>query len=99
VHEAVWSSRARRDLRELIQYIAEDSPQNAELVKTRISKSIELLCTMPQAGRIGRVSGTHECVVSKTPYIVVYRISPIQIDIMRVLRGARKWPESSKAKQ
>jgi len=35
----VWGRRARRDLRELIAYIAEDSIQAAELVASRILKS------------------------------------------------------------
>ena len=90
----IWSQRARRDLRELIAYIAEDSPQNAELVNARISKSVELLCDMPYAGRTGRLPGTHERVVGRTPYILVYRIDSDQLYILRVLRGARKWPGS-----
>jgi toxin ParE1/3/4 len=90
----VWSPRARRDLRELITYIAEDSPQNADLVNERISKSVELLGDMPYAGRLGRIAGTHERVVSRTPFILVYRVDSEQVHILRVLRGARKWPGS-----
>jgi toxin ParE1/3/4 len=68
----VWSEPASRDLRELVSYIARDSTQNAELVRTRILKSVELLGEMPYAGRPGRVSGTRERVVSRTPFILVY---------------------------
>ena len=83
----VWSEPASRDLRELVSYIARDSTQNAELVRTRIS--VELLGEMPYAGRPGRVSGTRERVVSRTPFILVYRIDPEQIVVLRVYRGAR----------
>jgi toxin ParE1/3/4 len=91
----VWSEPASRDLRELLSYIAKDSPQNAELVRTRILKSVELLGELPYAGRIGRVVGTRERVVGRTPFILVYRIDPEQIAILRVYRGARKPPRSS----
>jgi len=32
------------------------------------------LAKNPNVGRLGRVSGTRELVVSRTPYIVVYRV-------------------------
>jgi toxin ParE1/3/4 len=89
----VWSLRATRDLRELITYIAEDSPKNAELVNSRILKSVELLDGMPLCGREGRVPGTRELVVGRTPYIVVYQMDSDQPRILRIYRGARKWPD------
>ena len=69
----IWGRRARRDLHELIAYIAEDSVQTAELVATRIRNAAELLSKMPRAGRPGRVNRTCELVVSRPPYILVYR--------------------------
>jgi plasmid stabilization system protein ParE len=88
-----WGRRARLDLNELIAYIAEDSPQTAELVADRILTTAELLTQMPRSGRIGRVAGTRERVVGRTPYILAYRIKPGRIQILRVYRGARKWPK------
>jgi len=40
----------------------------------------------------GRVAGTRELVVVGTPYIVVYRIEPAAVVILRVLHGAQRWP-------
>lgn len=90
----VWSSRAKRDLRELIAYIVEDSIQGAQLVATRILKAAELLSKMPRSGRVGRTPGTRERVVGRTPYILVYRIVSGRIRILRVYHSARKWPAS-----
>ena len=90
----VWSSLARRDLRELLLYIAEDSPQNAAIVNTRILNAAELLGEFPNAGRPGRVHGTRERIVSRTPYILVYKMDEELVRILRVLRGARKWPNN-----
>jgi toxin ParE1/3/4 len=44
---------------------------------------------MPRIGRIGRVENTRELVVSRTPYIVAYRIDEGRISI---IRGRREWP-------
>jgi toxin ParE1/3/4 len=43
-------------------------------------------------GRSGRVADTRELVISRTPFIVVYRVTPTRIEILRVLHGAQAWP-------
>ena len=45
-------------------------------------------------GRSGRVEGTRELVISRTPYLVVYRFEEVadQILIVRLLHGAQRWP-------
>lgn len=88
----VWGGRARRDLHELIAYIAEDSIQAAELMASRIFKSAEMLMQVPGAGRSGRVGGTRELVVLRTPYLLVYRVESSTVHILRVYHGARRWP-------
>jgi plasmid stabilization system protein ParE len=81
-----------RDLAEIAGYIAQDSEQIAWLVETRIHEAARLLVTIPAMGRPGRVDGSRELVVPRTPYILVYRISAGTIRILRILRGARCWP-------
>jgi toxin ParE1/3/4 len=88
----VWGARAKRDLRELVSYIAEDSVQAAEVVAGRILKTAELLAEMPRSGRPGRVPKTRERVVGRTPYILAYCMVSGQIRILRVYHAARKWP-------
>lgn len=87
-----WAQRARRDLRELIAYIAEDSIQGAELVAARILDGAKLLARMPLSGRAGRVPETREKVVRRTPYILAYLIVSGRVRILRVYHGARRWP-------
>ncbi|MFZ0303692.1 MAG: type II toxin-antitoxin system RelE/ParE family toxin [Terracidiphilus sp.] len=88
----VWGLRARRDFEELVSYIAEQSLQTAHLVADRIDKAATLLAQIPRAGRKGRVAGTRELVVQLTPYILVYRIQSNAVRILRIFRGARRWP-------
>ncbi len=82
------------DLEELAAYIAEDSEQNARLVEARIHASAKLLLVLPGAGRPGRVSGTREWVILRTPYILVYRLDSETVRVLRLYHGARRWPSS-----
>ncbi len=81
-----------RDLEELADYIATDSERAADAVEDRIHAEAELLSRFLRSGRSGRVSGTRERVVRRTPYILVYKIVPGRIRVLRVCHGARKWP-------
>jgi toxin ParE1/3/4 len=91
----VWSPEAIEDLPSLRAYIAEDNPAAARRVVLRIIQTIEqLLSDNPQIGRAGRVPGTRELVIARTPYIVPYRFQRTTIQVLRVYHGARRWPDS-----
>lgn len=88
----IWSPQALDDLVSLRAYIAEDDPAAAERIVLRILRNVEMLLPdNPQAGRPGRVPGTRELVVPRTPFIVPYRIAGRDIYILRVYHGARRW--------
>jgi len=90
----VWSPVAIDDLAALRAYIAEDNPAAAERIALRILYAIdELLAAQPRSGRPGRVPGTRELVVTRTPYIVPYRIRQNRIEVLRIYHGARRWPD------
>lgn len=46
----------------------------------------------PRAGRVGRIEGTREWVLTGTPYIAVYEILADAIGVLNVLHGAMQWP-------
>jgi toxin ParE1/3/4 len=90
----VWSPEAIQDLISLRAYIAEDSPARARGIVLRILHDVEhLLPDNPHMGRAGRVPGTRELVIPRTPYIVPYRVQSEVIQILRVYHGARRWPD------
>lgn len=82
------------DLEDIADYIARDNPSAAERRVKRLWAVVESLADHPEAGRPGRLYGTRELIVSQTPFIVPYRIAGSEIQILRVLNGARQWPES-----
>ena len=90
-----WSPEAIVDLVSLRAYIAEDNPAAARRTVQHIVESIEqLLPDNPRIGRAGRVPGTRELVIPRTPYIVPYRLQRTTIQILRVYHAARRWPDN-----
>jgi toxin ParE1/3/4 len=87
-----WSILAQADRDAIFDYIEADSPQAAPAVDNRIREQVEHLSQFPEMGRPGRVEGTRELVILRTPYIVAYRIAGNTVRIMRVLHGSRRWP-------
>ncbi len=87
------SPQAHEDLREIFLYIAEENPRAARLVLNRIRARVAELIDNPHIGRPGRVPGTRELVISKTPYLVPYQVSGNTLQILRVYHGSRQWPE------
>ncbi|MGH9610334.1 MAG: type II toxin-antitoxin system RelE/ParE family toxin [Bryobacteraceae bacterium] len=88
-----WSAFAQADREAIFDYIEADSLRAAVAVDDRIRAQIEKLKTFPELGRRGRIEGTRELVIDHTPYIAAYRITGDTVRILRVLHGARRWPE------
>jgi len=68
-----WSHSARRDYRNLIEWLADRNLAAADRIADAIERSVANLADMPQIGRIGRVLGTRELVVPRTPYVVIIK--------------------------
>jgi toxin ParE1/3/4 len=88
-----WSTLSRADRREIYAYIEADNPRAAITIDQRIETAVLRLRDFPESGRIGRVEGTRELVVGRTPYVLAYVIAGDVVRILRVIHGARLWPE------
>lgn len=88
-----WSLFALADREAIFDYIEADSPRAAIVVDDRIQQHVEQLRQFPESGRPGRIEGTRELVIDRTPYIAAYQIIETKVRILRVLHGARLWPE------
>lgn len=87
-----WLRTALANLDTEAAYIARDDPAAAARTVGRIEEVVAHLADYPEMGRLGRVAGTRELVVSGTPYIVPYRVRGNTVQVLRVLHTARKWP-------
>jgi toxin ParE1/3/4 len=87
-----WTPRARRARAAAIDYIAQDSPKAALAQLGEIERQIKSLPDHPARGRQGRVAGTRELVINRTPFILVYRVEGDAVRILHFLHGAQQWP-------
>jgi toxin ParE1/3/4 len=88
-----WLAKADRELESQLRYIAERNPSAATKMVETIQAAVGRLIDQPHGGRLGRVPGTRELVVTGTPYVIAYRVRPPDVTILRVLHGAQCWPE------
>ncbi len=87
-----WLRTALRNLDDEASYIAADDPAAARRVVERVLVAVATLRTQPALGRPGRVPGTRELVVTKTRYLVPYRVRQDTIEILRVYHTSRRLP-------
>jgi addiction module RelE/StbE family toxin len=89
-----WTRRALHQLKEAQDYISRDNPDAANDVAKHIAEATRLLLTQLQLGRTGRVKGTREWVVNKTPYLLAYTVENNTLQILSVIHSKQDWPRS-----
>jgi toxin ParE1/3/4 len=89
----IWTPRARDDLREIGQYVAEFSSTAALALVRRLRVAARGLVDHPNIGRPGRVEETRELVVPGTNYILPYRVRGDRVEILAALHASRQWPD------
>jgi toxin ParE1/3/4 len=89
----VWSRFALSDRDAIFSYIEAENPRAAIHVDEQIADAARRLLDFPDSGRTGRVAGTRELVIPRTPYVAAYLIEGDTVRILRVLHGAQMWPD------
>ena len=88
----VWSKRSKGHLNSLFEYIAVEDQKAAQAIVARIIEVAEVILTHhPETGRKGRVLGTKELIISRTPYVLAYTIKNNTISIVAVWHTSRQW--------
>jgi toxin ParE1/3/4 len=87
-----WTASARSDLANVFFHIAAENFDAAVDQEDRIAAAADRLTVHPMLGREGRWSQTRELVVPRTPYLVIYRILPDAVELLRIIHGAQDWP-------
>ncbi|MGY4363995.1 toxin ParE1/3/4 [Bradyrhizobium sp. LB1.3] len=70
----VWSRFALSDRDGIFSYIEAENPRAAVHVDEQIADAARRLLDFPDSGRPGRVAGTRELVIRRTPYVAVYLV-------------------------
>ena len=92
-YQVAWAAVAQHDLKQIIDYIAIDSPGNASRILQKIKQKVSDIYFMPDRGRIVpelKEQGIHiyrELIIS--PWRVIYRISDTTIFVLSVIDSRR----------
>jgi toxin ParE1/3/4 len=92
-YQVSWATVAQRDLKQIIDYMAIDSPGNASRILKRIRQKVSDLYAMPDRGRIVpelKEQGIHtyrELIIA--PWRVIYRISDTTVFVLSVIDSRR----------
>ncbi|EJW10339.1 hypothetical protein A33M_0177 [Rhodovulum sp. PH10] len=89
-----WATPALRELEAIGDFVAKNDVRAADTLVSRILDHTDRLATHPHLGRAGRVPGTRELVVGDAPFLVAYRVRNDVVEVLAVLHGARRWPDS-----
>lgn len=85
-----YTRRARDDLIRIEAYLRQHSPHGAARVGARIRKRIDDLAQFPrQSTQLGRVGDTRMLVVTRTRYLVVYRVTH-EVEIITVIHASQQ---------
>ncbi len=87
-----WLPKAIASRAEQIAYIGKDNPLAAITQGDRIAEQVNTLLQHPEIGRPGRKKGTRELVISRTPFVVIYRVKDTHIEIIRLLHSSQQYP-------
>lgn len=88
-----WTPAAADDLESIANYLFEKTPENAARLIREIYSAPSSLVRFPGSGRVGKMAGTRERVVSGLPYIIVYQVKVETLDILRILHSSQEWPK------
>jgi toxin ParE1/3/4 len=89
-----WTEGAVEQLDWAREYITvSNSEEIARRVVDRILGAVEQLTRFPMLGRPGRIAGTRELVISKTPFIAAYTVQKTRIVVLAIYHGAQRWPQ------
>ena len=92
-YNVIWASVAEKDLKNIVEYITEESPQNALKILTKIRQKASDLYTLPERGRIvpelqdQGILLYRELIIA--PWRLIYRISGQEIFVLSVIDSRR----------
>lgn len=82
---------AKADLSDIRLYLQSQSPATARKVGRKLLDVCLNLSAYPDRYRLGREPGTREAVAVR-PYVIVYRITDVEVQILRVWHAAQDRP-------
>jgi len=89
IYDVIWSETSEKDLTEIVEYIAADSPSNAFEIFKKIKQKVSRLYVFPERGRIVPELKDQGIVLYRElvvpPWRIIYRISKKTVYVLSVL--------------
>jgi len=89
-----YTPRARADIAEIHQFIAQHSPRAASAVVNQIRVTSRLLAEYPELGRETDISGVRVFPTARYSFLVYHHIRGDDVVIVHVRHGRRDAPEA-----
>lgn len=89
-----WRDLAVEDLTKTYDWLEQESSCSGERLLDSVEATIDLLLDNPRAGRVREfecqvVQDIRSLVLDGLPYVIFYRAHPDELEIVRLLHGAR----------
>jgi len=85
-----WSTPAKRDLKEIYDYIARDSKYYAKKVAKTIVERTEMLKEFPEIGRVVPEIGDNNVrELFVYSYRLIYELAPAGVEVLAIIHGKR----------
>lgn len=91
-----WTEPAFNQWEESFRYIEAENASAARRIAEKVFEVVEMLSGHPYAGRIGRIAGTREFAVPRSPFVIIYGVDQreLVLGVFAVYDGRRRWPKS-----
>lgn len=89
----IWTSEAKLDLKEILDYLERDNQSTADSLECFLLESADRLSDFPEMGKVGEIVGTRE-LIPHGSYRIVYEVLLDSVQILAVVHTARLWPQT-----
>ena len=92
-YKVVWANAAESDLKDIVEYISIDNPQNALIILKKIKQKASELYALPERGRIvpelkdQGILQYREIVIP--PWRLIYRITEREVFVLSLIDSRR----------
>ena len=87
-----WSPVAARELRDIVDYVAERNLVAADKLEGEMLDAALSLAHFPRRGRLSKIPGLRELKVRRRPYFLAYLVGGETVTVLRVVHTSRDWP-------
>ena len=85
-----YAIAAGDDLESIQRYIEAENPKAAARVIENIMTAADSLIDFPLLGKPWRRAGTRKLVLTKYPYSIIYRLTPVKVFVLTIAHQSRK---------